>query len=67
MKENTTTNDNNDDMHNPESVLENETHKFFCDFEIKTDHQILATWPDLGSKLAQKYKNRHDWVGKVIH
>ena len=25
-------------MHNPESVLENETHKILCDFEIKTDH-----------------------------
>ena len=28
-------------MHNPESVLENETHKLFWDFEIWTDHLIL--------------------------
>ena len=34
-------------MHNPESVLENETHKLFWDFEIKTDHLILARRPDL--------------------
>ena len=29
-------------MHNPESVLENEMHKILLDFEIQTDHQILA-------------------------
>ena len=29
-------------MHNPESVLENETHKLLWDFDIKTDHQISA-------------------------
>ena len=29
-------------MHNPESVLKNEMHKLLCDFEIQTDHQILA-------------------------
>ena len=34
-------------MHNPESVLENETHKIFWDFEIQTDHQISARRPDL--------------------
>ena len=34
-------------MHNPESVLKNETHKLLWDFEIHTDHQILARWPDL--------------------
>ena len=34
-------------MHNLESVLENETHKFRWDFEIKTDHQISARRPDL--------------------
>ena len=27
-------------MHNPTSVLENETHKFLWDFEIQTDHLI---------------------------
>ena len=34
-------------MHNPESVLENETHKLIWDFEIQTDHQILSRRPDL--------------------
>ena len=34
-------------MHNPESVLENETHKLLWDFEIQTDHLILARQPDL--------------------
>ena len=29
-------------MHKPESVLENETHKIFWDFEIQTDHLIAA-------------------------
>ena len=34
-------------MHNPESVVENEAHKVLWDFEIQTDHQILARRPDL--------------------
>ena len=34
-------------MHNPESVLKNETHKILYDFEIQMDHLIL----DLASKL----------------
>ena len=34
-------------MHNSEFMLENETHKLLSDFEIKTDHQILARQPDL--------------------
>ena len=34
-------------MHNPESVLENETHKLLWDFEIQTDHQISARRQDL--------------------
>ena len=29
-------------IHNPESILENETHEILCDFEIQTDHLILA-------------------------
>ena len=33
-------------MHNRESVLQNETHKFLWDFEIQTDHLILARRPD---------------------
>ena len=34
-------------MHNPASVLENETHKLFWDFEIQTDYLISARRPDL--------------------
>ena len=34
-------------MHNPESVLENETHKLLWDFKTQTDHPILARQPDL--------------------
>ena len=34
-------------MHNPESVLENETHKLLWDFEIQTDHLISTRRPDL--------------------
>ena len=34
-------------MHNPASVLENDTHKLLWDFDIQTDHLILAKRPDL--------------------
>ena len=34
-------------LHNPASVLENETHKLLWDFEIQTDHLISAKRPDL--------------------
>ena len=34
-------------MHNPESVLENETHKILYDFEIQTDYLISARRPNL--------------------
>ena len=34
-------------MYNPESVLENDTHKLHWDFEIGTDPQILARQPDI--------------------
>ena len=34
-------------MHNPAPVLENETHKLLWDFDIQTDHLILARRPDL--------------------
>ena len=36
---------NNWYMHNPESVLVNETHKLLWDFEIQTDHLISAWRP----------------------
>ena len=34
-------------IHNPESVLDNETHKVLLDFLIQTDHLISARCPDL--------------------
>ena len=34
-------------MHNPESFLENETHKLLKDFEIQTNRLILARRPEL--------------------
>ena len=34
-------------MHNLVSGMENEMHKLFWDFEIQTDHLILARQPDL--------------------
>ena len=34
-------------MHNPEPVLENDTHKLLWDFDIQTDHLILSRRQDL--------------------
>ena len=34
-------------MHNPATVLENDTHKLLWDFVIRTDHLISARRPDL--------------------
>ena len=34
-------------MHNPASVIENDTHKLLWDFDIQTDHLISARRPDL--------------------
>ena len=34
-------------MHNPGSVLENETHKLLWDFETQTDHLTSARRPDI--------------------
>ena len=42
-------------MHNPESVLENETHKFLWDFDIQADHLISARRPDL--RIINKKEN----------
>ena len=45
-------------MHNPESILENETHEVLWDFEIQTDYLILAKRPDLMiAKLKDKLPN----------
>ena len=34
-------------MHNPQSILENETHKILHDFVIQMEHPISARRPDL--------------------
>ena len=34
-------------MHNPAPVLGNETQKLIWDFDVQTDHLILARRPDL--------------------
>ena len=34
-------------MHNPASILENDTHKFLWDLDIQTDHLISDRRPDL--------------------
>ena len=34
-------------MHNPATVLENDTHKLLWDFDIQTDHLISARRPNL--------------------
>ena len=47
---------NKDYMHNPESVLENDTHKLFWD--IQTDHLISTRRPDLIIIIKKKKKNR---------
>ena len=41
-------------MFNPESVLENETHKILWDFDIQTDHLILAGRPEASDSQQHK-------------
>ena len=54
-------------MYTPESVLENDTHKYLCDFEIQTDYQIPARKTDL--ELINKKKTRYqvDFAFPVKH
>ena len=44
-------------MHNLAAVLENNTHKLLCDFDLQTDHLILTRRPDL-ILITKKKKNR---------
>ena len=46
-------------MHNPASVLKNETHKLLWDFEIQTDHLISVRRPDL---IIIRKKNAGLWT-----
>ena len=43
-------------MRNPESILENDTHKLLWDFDKQTDHIISARRPDL-IKFKEKKQN----------
>ncbi len=45
-------------MHNPASVLENDTHKLLWDFEIQTDHLIAARHLDLVIIKKEKEKKK---------
>ena len=48
-------------MHNPESLLENETNKLLMFFKIKTDHPISSRQPDqvmIYKKKKEKKENR---------
>ena len=46
-------------MHNPESVQENEMHKFFWYFEIQTDYMIKVRQPYV-VKVNQKKKKKRE-------
>ena len=60
---------NNDNMHNPESVLEKETHAVFLDFEVQADHLIWDRQPDLvivnKKKQQQKTKKKQKKQNKT--
>ena len=43
-------------MYSAESVLKNETHKILLNFDIQTDHLIVAKTPEL--KLVNKKNSR---------
>ena len=47
-------------MHNPAPVLENATHKLLWDFNIQTDHLILARRPDLVIINKKKKKKKKE-------
>ena len=51
-------------MHNPEPVLENNTHKLPWDFDIHTNHLISARRPDLIIIIKKKKKKKR--TGKIV-
>ena len=56
-------------MHNPESVLENEMHELFWDFEIQRDHLILVRPPDQGivnNNNKKKKKKKKDGTCRIV-
>ena len=46
-------------MHNPASVLENDTHKLLWDFNIQTDH-LISAWRPFGPVTKGLLKGRED-------
>ena len=48
-------------MHNPASVLDNDTHKLLWDFDTQTDHLISARKPDL-IVINKKEKLQNCWL-----
>ena len=50
-------------MHNPTSILKNETHKLRWDFEIKTDQRISARRPNL--KIINNNNNKKREFAKL--
>ena len=53
-------------MNNPESALENKTYKLLWDFEIQTDHFILARRPDLLIVKKKKKKEKKKRTCKTV-
>ena len=51
-------------MHNPAPVLENDSHKLLWDFNIQTDHLILARRPDL--IIINKKRKKEKRICKIV-
>ncbi len=47
-------------MHNPAPILENDTHKLLWDFDIHTDHLIMARRPELFNNQKKKKKKEEN-------
>ena len=52
-------------MHNPASVLENDTHKLQWDFDMNIDHLISARRPDLIIINKKKKKKKEEEFAKL--
>ena len=54
-------------IHNPTSVLENETQKLLWNFDIQTDHVISARRPDLIIINKKKKKKKKERTCKIVN
>ena len=52
-------------MHNPATVIENDSHKLLWDFNIQTDHLIPARRPDL-IIINKKKKKKKKRICKIV-